>query len=220
MRTSCKDRYYVPMVEVLKEKIVGTARIEHFKISEEEARFAEMRAAITANRQEAVDPGKYIKLYVDDILTMSDTTMEKDSNYEFLYQANGDVLVAGLGIGLIILPALQKKEVKSIEVIEKNVDVIHAVEMQLRSYLMDQGLNRKLTVIHGDIFKYKPERGKKWDTIYFDIWYNICADNLEEITKLKRKFARRLNRTNPKCWMGAWQEENLRYEKRRYQRGW
>jgi spermidine synthase len=205
---------------VLKEKTVGDARIEHYTISEEEAKFACMRAAINARRSEEVDAGNYVKLYVDGALAMSDTRMEQDSNYEFLYQANGHVLVAGLGIGLILLPALQKKEVKSIEVVEKSADVIHAVEMQLRSYIMNQKLNRKWSVIQGDIFKYKPERGKKWDTIYFDIWYDICGDNLEEITKLKRKFARRLNRENPKCWMGAWQEDNLRYERRRRRGGW
>jgi hypothetical protein len=199
---------------------VGNARIEHYSISEEEAQFSQLRAAINARRSEAVDAGKYVKLYVDGALAMSDTSMEKWSNYDFLREANGNVLVAGLGIGLILLPALQKKEVKSIEIIEKSADVIHAVEMQLRSYIMDRKLNRKFTVVHGDIFKYKPEKGKKWDTIYFDIWYDICGDNLEEITKLKRKFARRLNRENPDCWMGAWQEDHLRYEKRRQRGGW
>jgi len=88
---------YVPMRKVLKEKTVGTARIEHYSISKEEADFSQLRAAITARRNEGVDAGKYVGLYVDGALVMSDTSMEKYSNYEFLRKANGNVLVAGLG---------------------------------------------------------------------------------------------------------------------------
>jgi predicted membrane-bound spermidine synthase len=209
---------YVPMQTVLVPKEIGTVKIEHYGISEKEAEFAQLRSAIHARPEEYVESGKYVRLYINGRLAMSDTDMEKRSNLDFVRNANGKMLVAGLGIGLIIIPALRKKEVESIEIIEKNEDVIHAVGMQLRSYLMDQKLNRKLSIIKDDVFKYKPEKGKKWDVIYFDIWNDICVDNLEGITKLKRKFARRLNRANPRCWMGAWQEDNLRYNKRT--RGW
>lgn len=209
---------YIPMQKIITPKEVGTVKIEHYEISEDAARFACMRAAINARREEEVSAGKYVRLRINGHVAMSDTDMEKLSNWEFLDNANGNVLVAGLGIGLILIPALIKEEVISIEVVEKNADVICAVEPQIRSYLADQNLNKKLLVVHNDIFKYKPEKGKKWDTIYFDIWNDICVDNLEGITKLKRKFARRLNRSNPDCWMGAWQEENLRYNKRT--RGW
>jgi hypothetical protein len=47
---------------------------------------------------------------------------------------------------------------------------------------------------------------------------NICEDNLDEVTTLKRKFARRLNRENPKCEMMAWQEDHLRYLRRQSKR--
>jgi spermidine synthase len=206
------------MIEVLKPREVGTVKIEHYKISEQEAKFAQLRAAINARREEYVEQGSYVRLRINNAVAMSDTAMEQESNLDFILNVNGNVLIAGLGLGMILIPAIRKNEVKRIEVIEKNADVIHAVEMQIRSYILNREFNKKFSIIHGDIFKYKPEKGRKWDTIYFDIWNDICTDNLVEITKLKRKFARRLNRENPECWMGAWQEDNLRYYKRT--RGW
>ncbi len=67
------------------------------------------------------------------------------------------------------------------------------------------------------------KKGQKWDTIWLDIWVDICEDNLDEVTALKRKFARRLNRENPEYWMQAWQEDYLRYlrrQSRRQEREW
>mgnify|MGYP000786328328 FL=1 len=40
---------------------------------------------------------------------MSDTPMEKETNRDFVHNAHGNVLIGGLGIGLIIL-AIQNKE--------------------------------------------------------------------------------------------------------------
>lgn len=44
-----------------------------------------------------------------------------------------------------------------------------------------------------------PFRKKRFNTIYFDIWPTISEDNLPEITKLKRKFARSVEREDPYC---------------------
>jgi hypothetical protein len=68
-------------------------------------------------------------------------------------------------------------------------------------------------VIQADAFSWKPPRGELYDVIYFDIWADICTDNLPEISKLKRRYARRLKRKDSGSWMGAWQEPKLRYLK-------
>jgi len=69
-------------------------------------------------------------------------------------------------------------------------------------------LGDRLTIIEADIFEWKPTRGKKWDCAWFDIWGNICGDNVEEMNQLKRKFAHRAK------WKGYWCE----YESRRANR--
>lgn len=42
------------------------------------------------------------------------------------------------------------------------------------------------------------------------IWDSLCADNLEEMTKLKRRFGRRTD------WQGCWGEYQCRRDKKRW----
>ena len=35
-----------------------------------------------------------------------------------------------------------------------------------------------------DIFEWKPARGVKFDTLYWDIWPTICVSNLKDMAKL------------------------------------
>jgi hypothetical protein len=208
---------YVPMQKIIPPGISGNCKIEHFTITKEDAEFSRMRAIVSRDRDAEVTPGEHTRLIesnkTESIILMSDTDMERRTNIDFLINANGNVLVAGLGLGMILVPVLQNVKTISIEVIEKSQDVINLVEQPLRAYLASES-NKKLSIIKADIFQWKLPKSKKWDCVYFDIWNDICTDNLGEITKLKRKFARRLNRENPDAWMGAWQEENLRYWKR------
>lgn len=198
----------------------GNAKIEHYQIGEEEAAFTKMRMIATGDIGEMIAEGWYTRLIVDGMIMMSDTPMEQRSNIGFLLnveRAGGDVLVAGLGIGMILLPALRYDSVDRVDVVESNPDVIRLVEEPLRKAVGPRD-ERKLNVIEADIFDWKPPRGKKWDVIYFDIWPTRCTDNLREISRLKRKFARRLKRENPDAWMGAWLEGELRYRQRRERR--
>ncbi len=231
---------FVSMRKVIPVGKSGCARVEHFTVSQKESDFTRLRAAINVRSGLEVPAGDYVRLMVGSnnkladqclgelpeqedrsgVVMMSDTQTEQRTNFEFLIQARGRVLVAGLGLGVVLIPALKKDLVESIEVIELSPDVIELVEPHLRKYLTKKA-NKKLTVTEADIFTWKPPKGKKWDTIYFDIWADICGDNLVEITRLKRKFARRLNREKPDAWMGAWQEADLRYERRVERRqGW
>jgi len=232
---------FVPMRKVIPAGKSGCVRVEHFTVSKKEADYGQMRAAVTADRNGGVLPGEYARLVIapksladtclgelpsdglvpGDVM-MSDTQMEQYTNIEFLVRARGSVLVAGLGLGMILIPALKKDIVESIQVLELNPDVIKLIESPLRKYLTKKA-SKKLTITQADVFEWKPPKGEKWDTIYFDIWADICEDNLTEITRLKRKFARRLNRGNTNAWMGAWQEDDLRYWSnyhRRQRRAW
>lgn len=188
------------IVDILPEGTSGRVRIEHFVVSEKDAEFTALRAAFKG-RDEYVAPGKYVRLYVGGELMMSDTSMEKRSNVEVVHQAKGHVLIAGLGIGMIVHPIAAKREVKSITIVEKSHDVIR---------LVAPTLPKKATVVEGDIFTW--ERPKtKYDTIYFDIWPGICTDNLDDIAKLNRRFARY---KAPGAWVNSWQRELLLYRRR------
>jgi spermidine synthase len=104
-------------------------------------------------------------------------------------------------------PVLKKPEVTKLTIIEKHQDVRDIVEAPLRSFLGEA--SNRLEVITADIFDYAPPKGVKYDTLYFDIWPDICVDTLEEMTRLHRKFARR--KTNSESYMESWRRQDLKY---------
>lgn len=80
----------------------GLCRIEKFTISRQEAKVYNFGNLFSGCSDMNVSEGEYVKLYVNGRLYMSDTDMERSSNLPFVQHAHGDVMVAGLGIGLII----------------------------------------------------------------------------------------------------------------------
>lgn len=150
--------------------------IKKFEISESEARMFNLGNIMSGRPLSVVDPGKYIKLIVNGDLMMSDTKFEKITNCEFCAHACGDVMIAGLGIGLIlhnIRDKVNTGEVTSITIYEKYQSVIDLVSPQFTD----------LPILYKceDILTYKPNKNEKYDTIYFDIWPSIDYDkNLPE----------------------------------------
>ncbi len=157
MRTMYKD-----MAAILSDGVVGGAKLEHFHV---ERSFYSVL--------ERILPGEYVRLICDGSLVMSDTQMERRTNSEFCMHAHGDVLIGGLGIGMIILAIQDNPSVRSITVLEKNQDVIDLIAPQLP-------LNSKVTIICADVFDWKPPRGVRYDCIYMDIWDYINKDVYNE----------------------------------------
>lgn len=191
-------------------KKIGQTAISTFEYKAKDNALWHMRTAMNGIRPP--EDGKYVRLHVNGELMMSDTAMEKDSNRGFINAANGEVLIAGLGIGLIIYNALLNPEVKHITIIEKYQEVIDLVKPFFE--------NTRITIIHADIMEWRPAKAKKYDTIYFDIWPTICTDNLKEIKFLHNAFKGKLNRTNPDCWMNSWMKEKLQRENRKSSSFW
>jgi spermidine synthase len=184
----------IAIAEIVPEGSSGVARVEHFEVPKNQG----IRALL---RGEYVTPGRYARLYVGNTLMMSDTPMEHRTNSQIMQECNGDVFIAGLGIGMVLSAVLKHSEVRSVMIVEKYQDVIDLVAPHYS--------DKRLTITCADILEWHPPKGRKWDTIYFDIWPNICTDNLKDIAKLHRRFSSRLNRANPKAWMDSWQREAL-----------
>lgn len=181
---------------------IGLARVQRFTVNKDYAKFFNIRNY----GRDAIKEGDYVKLYVGNELMMSDTPMERTTNSEFVRKANGRVLIAGLGVGLIVNAILEKTEVTEVIVVEKYDDVISIVAPKFN--------NNTLKIIHSDIFDYKPLKSEKFDTIYFDIWPDICTDNLEQIKLLHNRFKNKLNKDNPNRFMNSWVKERLQYERK------
>lgn len=107
---------------------------------------------------------------------MIDDAFERQTNQIILDNARGDVLIFGLGIGLIVYPIMKKDTVKSILIVEKHQEVLDLIMPQT-------AFNDKVKVIKGDWYDYETE--KTYDTIWLDDWTSPLED--EELRKLNGK---------------------------------
>jgi len=190
---------YQSMHEILKEGKVGKFELKKFTIGN-----SDLRAMM-----DGIPTGDYIKLQNPCDVIMSNTSMEKRSNARFVMDVHGDVFIAGLGIGLIVLPIQDKEEVKSITILEKYPEVIELVGKQLH-------LNEKVKIIQGDVFDYEFPKGTKFDTLYFDIWNYVNSDVYEKEMKVLKKKYRKYKRSlkdNPNAFIKCWAEYEARYDK-------
>jgi spermidine synthase len=92
---------------------------------------------------------------------MQDGEFERATNQIFLDNAHGDVLVGGLGIGLIIKAIEDNENVTSITIVEKHQEVIDLITEQVT-------FNEKVTIICANYHTYVPET--TYDTIWLDDW--------------------------------------------------
>lgn len=188
---------YLEMQDLLEEKEINDFKLEKFNIDK-----SNFRALLSG-----IPEGDYISLKHNGTILMSNTPMEKRTNSEFITKANGDVLIAGLGIGLIVLPIQDKENIKSITIIEKQQEIINMVASQLP-------LNNKVNIICDDIFNYIPN--KKYDTIYLDIWPYVNSDIYkEEMLPLKNKYRKYLvsKNKNSNRFIKCWAEQEARYDR-------
>lgn len=169
----------------------GNWRVEEFEVSKNDAQFCGLRAVFNGGRGRLPE-GIYKRLYRGNVLVMSNTPDEIRDFMPFVRQASGSVLINGMGLGVLLKALLEKEEVKEITVIEKSEDVIKLVAP---TYLKD----KRVKVIKADAFEYEPEKGKRFDSVWHDIWDYITSDNLPEMAKLHRKYGRRTDYQESWC---------------------
>ena len=180
----------------------GIWRVEKFNISDDEAKFYNVRSSIHGGRGGHVQPGNYTRLMRRnscDNPIMSDTPDEIADHLYPINQAKGHVLINGLGLGVVLNGCLIKKEVEKVTIIELSEDVIKLVEPHYRTKY-----GNRFEVIHADAFEFSPPKGTRYNMVWSDIWDNICEDNWDSYKKLKRKYCRKSD------WYGAWKEDRVK----------
>ena len=207
-----------PMVELVPEMREGDFGIIHHALDDDFVKFEQLRSTINRRGGETLylQVTSYVELYrywrsekypdvEHDELMMSDTPIERQTNLDFIRASKGDVLIAGLGIGMVLWPLIYKEEVKSITVIEIHPEIIKMIEPIFAPLAEEQGT--KLDIICDSIFDWQIPKGAMWDTIYFDIWNNICGDHYDDMKVLHRRFSRR---RPVGSWMGSWRKSDMR----------
>lgn len=176
----------------------GAWRVEGFSVSAEEAKFERMRAMIGGGGR-GVPEGEYTALYHGRVLVMSDTPDEIRDHMWAIAEARrrgGHVLVNGLGLGMVAAAMLSFENVERVTVIEQSLDVIALVAPTLI-----ERFGERIDVIQADAFEWRPPKGQRYSVVWHDVWNDLCADNLPEMTKLHRRYGRRCD------WQGSWGKE-------------
>lgn len=183
----------------------GNWKIDTFSISEEEARFENMRTMFGGRGHMRVSPGTFRRLTCKGRgVIMSNTRMEIITNYDAYRSATGRVLINGLGLGMLLEAILSKPDVTYVRVIEKEADVISLVAPHFAN-------DSRVEIVHADALVYKPESGATFDYAWHDIWDAISGDNLSDMATLGRRYGKR--RASNQGW---WARDIIRDQERRY----
>lgn len=180
------------------EGVSGAWRVERFEIGKHDAALSLFSYGARTPR-----PGTYTRLMCRGTVVMSDTPAEMSDHYVAVRAAHGEVLVNGLGLGMVVQACLNKPNVARVTVIELSDDVISLVAPHYQTMF-----GERFRVVHADAFEYKPDL-PNYGACWHDIWPDLCEDNLPEMTRMKRKYARRAD------WQGCWSEGAVRAHKRR-----
>lgn len=185
----------------------GDWSIERFTVTRDDA-LRSMFGAYGFGR--GVPSGNYTKLVrgrgAKATTVMSDTPDEIRDHLSLIRRAQGDVLIAGLGLGMCARACLHRDGVSSVTIIERSRDVITLVGPWLTRVARRCG--KRLTIIEADIFTWQPATSGPYDVAWFDIWDEINGDNLPEMHALHRKFARKAK------WKGSWGRDWIERERR------
>lgn len=177
--------------------VSGDWCVETFSVTEDDVKLHNMRAACNASH-DYLNAGIYKRLMRGSSVVMTDTPYEYQLHREPIHKATGAVLINGLGLGVVLQAILDKPEVKEATVIEISEDVIKLVGPTFEN-------DSRVTIICADALTWEPPKGKRYNVVWHDIWNDICADNLDEMIPLHRRYGRRCD------WQGSWSRDECRY---------
>lgn len=133
-------------------------------------KFEQRRPTKNANGQE-IPPGRYTALsrvtlatlHTEGVSVMSDDPVELRRHLDFVLRARGRVLVTGLGLGCVLRGLLQNPRVDSIDVIERDSDVIALVRPHLDF--------DRYRIHEAEALAWVRERkGETWTVAWHDLW--------------------------------------------------
>jgi spermidine synthase len=211
---------YTPMVEFYPERVESDRfYIDSFELTPDMVRMEKMRSFRNYGEVRDLEAGRYVRLVARRGFSgtwMSDTPMERRTNEAFVLSAHGDVLIGGLGIGMLIPPLLERPDVTSITIIEIEEEVIGLVDARNRFDRLP--FPDRLNIVHANMLEWVPPKGVTFHACWFDIWQDISADNHPEMKKLHLRFKNRLVKDGFSA-MGSWRKEEvyrMAREDRRY----
>jgi spermidine synthase len=170
----------------------GDWKVETFTVTEKEIELFNVRAMFKPGSR-TMEAGTYKRLMRKGEIVMSNTPAEIADLRHFIAVAKfhgGDILINGLGLGVALNGILDSDKITSVTVIEKSQDVIDLVGPSIS--------DKRVHIICADAFEWKPPKNIRYTCVWHDIFDDICSDNLPEMTRLHRKYAKKTD------WQDSW----------------
>jgi hypothetical protein len=151
--------------------------------------------------------GTYTRLKKNNEVFMTDLYDEWWTQHGAIEQARlcgGNVLITGLGLGLVVTSILESPDcgVKRVFIIERSADVIELVAPRLQ-----RRYNGQIEVINADAYKWLPPPRLRFDVAWHDIWPNPHEPGLlAQAERLERRYA------SCCAWQGNWVRDYLAVE--------
>jgi len=174
--------------------------LETFTITQEQAHAATLHQFVKNPLRSAPAPGEYLRLIErpdgtppstssftmgwGDTLWMSNTPQEQEDHQTLYDNAphKGTLLIAGMGVCMSLTRILETRPDLNVIQVEKSREVIDLN----RAHPTNSKVLRdpRVTVVHADINKLDPKEYPEVTACWFDIWPDICPDNLHEMLSL------------------------------------
>lgn len=145
------------------------------------------------------DEFPFITLNYKKVTWMNITPNEINTMKRGVELAKGNVIVYGLGLGYYPYMISLKDEVKSITIIEKDINIINL----FNKYLFPQFNNKnKIKIIEGDALKHSISP-LKYDFAFVDLWHNP-DDGIDLFLHFKK-----VEKESPNCKFVYWLETSF-----------
>ena len=110
---------------------------------------------------------------------MSGNHSMRELHLPFMRQVSGDVLLTGLGLGLVAAACLRRPAMNSVTVVECEKEVIRLVAPAVREVAEQAG--KLLVIERHDAYRWSPRYGRQYDWIYHDIWSDLDATTIPDL---------------------------------------
>lgn len=187
------------------EKIAGSLKL-HYKKYQKEQGFVYDEIEVNPSTYEEKTPFgyfekpfSYLALSKNEETWMSIIPHEINTMKDSIKEANGNVLVLGLGLGYYPYSILSKKNVSKVTIIEYDQEIISLFQKELLPFFRNK---EKIVIVQEDAFKYL-SREQNYDYCFADLWH-MPQDGLSMYLKL-----RKLEQIQKKTTFSYWIENSM-----------
>lgn len=146
-------------------------------------------------------PGIYTELRIDGETWMSDMPNEVHEQMAFLDALNraprdSNILICGLGLGVILHGALLMLHRGPIDIVEYNPDVLAVVQPAYEEAARIADVEVRFHLASAYTWKMPPDA--RWHIGWIDIHRDLTEANLSDLDRLEARYG-------PRClWLGSW----------------